>query len=289
MRPRINSAATVRTVTMLGFASALACLALLALAGVAGADAITPESGPTQNAKDTDTLFKIVLVAALVVIGLVWGLLFYSLVRYRGSREGSASQIRGNTALELGWTIAPIVVVTAIILLSVVMLPDIKNPAASGPSSVAQAKGQFASIDQPAPPKGKGLSIKVSGQQYLWRYQYPNGAVAFHDMVVPKDTTVLLDIETTDVAHSWWIPKLGGKFDALPGLNNETWFKATETGTFDGQCAELCGSNHAVMTARVIVVEPAQYTQWVAQQKTEIDEARTQQQKQSKQFAKEDV
>ena len=76
-------------------------------------------------------------------------------------------------------------------------------------------------------------------------------------MVVPTDTTVVLDIESTDVAHSWWIPKLGGKMDALPGYTNYTWFKATRHGhSSRGQCAELCGRNHANMTARVRVVDP---------------------------------
>jgi cytochrome c oxidase subunit II len=92
-------------------------------------------------------------------------------------------------------------------------------------------------------------------------------------MVVPKDTTVVLAIKANDVAHSWWIPKLGGKMDAVPGYTNKTWFKATSTGTFTGQCAEFCGSGHAVMSAKVTVVEPQTYVAWVATQKKLIAQA----------------
>ncbi|MEX0993233.1 MAG: cytochrome c oxidase subunit II [Solirubrobacterales bacterium] len=289
MRPRKNSGSTARALAALAL-SAVSALALsLVFASVAGADAISPEAGPTQNAQDTDALFKIMLAMAAIVVAIVWAILFYSLFRFRGGRDREAAQIRGNSALELGWTIAPVVIVIAIIAIVLVMLPDIKNPAASGPDEVAQARGQLASVGQPPPPGGNALEIDVSGQQFIWRFEYPNGAVSFHDMVVPKDETVVLKISTTDVAHSWWIPKLGGKFDALPGLDNETWFKATETGSFSGQCAELCGANHAFMTARVQVVEPDQYRQWLEQLKSDIDQARTEQQRQSKQFAKEDV
>jgi cytochrome c oxidase subunit 2 len=268
------------------------CLALLALSGAllvladnALADAFSPESGPTQNAQDTDTLYKIVFVIGLAIIALVWGVLFYSLVRFRARKGQPARQFRGNTRLELGWTIAASVIVTALAIVTIAYVNDIKNPVASGPSALAEASGQNAAIDQPPPPGGKGLAIKVSGQQYLWRFQYPNGAISFHDLVVPKDTTVTLEIASNDVAHSWWIPKLGGKFDALRGLTNETWFKATSTGVFRGQCAELCGANHAAMTAKVIVVEPDAYQAWVENQKKLIQQAQKLVQEQRKRIA----
>ncbi len=79
-------------------------------------------------------------------------------------------------------------------------------------------------------------------------------------------TTIVLDIQSTDVIHSWWVPSLGGKVDAVPGYTTYTWFKALHTGTFRGQCAQLCGTNHAAMIAFVKVVSPAKYTAWVARQ-----------------------
>jgi cytochrome c oxidase subunit 2 len=266
----------------------LALLALsaagLVLAGTALGDAFTPESGPTQNASDTDTLYKILFVIGLAIIALVWGILFWALFRFRARRGVPAAQVRGSTALELAWTAGAVGVVTAIAIVALFFVDDIRNPVASSPSALAGVVGQNAGADQ-RPPGGDALNIKVTGRQFLWSFQYPNQAVSFHDLIVPKNTTVKLDITTNDVAHSWWIPKLGGKVDALPQLPNQTWFKATRTGTFTGQCAELCGANHAYMTARVIVVEPARYKLWVEKQKALIDEARKAAQQSKKQNA----
>jgi len=263
---------------------AVVAAAVLLFAPAALADAISPEAGPTENAVKTDTLYKIVFFTGVAVIGLVWGVLFYSLVRFRARRGRVAPQVRGNTPLELGWTIGATTLAVVMAIITLLYLNDIRNPTASGPAALADAQGENAAINQPSPPGGQALPIKVAGQQFLWRYQYPNGAVSFQEMVVPKDTTVTLQITANDVAHSWWIPKLGGKQDAVPGLTNETWFKATSTGTFEGQCAEFCGANHAFMSAKVVVVEPAQYEQWVSRQKQLIAQAQKEAQKQRKQF-----
>jgi cytochrome c oxidase subunit II len=255
------------------------------LAATAAADAVTPDAGPSKNAIDIDTLYKIVFFIGLAVIGLVWGVLFYSLLRFRARRGRRAPQIFGNAPLELGWTIAAGGVLVAIALTTLIMVPGIKKPARSGPASLAEAHTENAAIDQPPPPSGsKAVAITVSGQQYIWRYQYPNGAVSFQQMVVPVDTTVTLDVKANDVAHSWWIPKLGGKVDAVPGYTNKTWFKATSTGTFKGQCAEYCGSGHAVMSAKVTVVGQQQYQTWVANQKKLIQQAQQDAIKQRRQF-----
>ena len=253
---------------------AAAVVAALALPAHAWADLLTPEAGPTQNAQEIDSLYKVVFYIGLAVIGLVWAVLFYSLFRFRARRGRRAPQISGNTPLELGWTIAASVIVVAITIITYTYLDDITDPLPSGPESIAEARGQHADVNQ-APPAGDNtLEIQVSGQQYMWRYQYPNQAVSFHEMVVPRDITVILTLNANDVIHSWWIPKLGGKVDAVPGYENKTWFKATETGTFEGQCAELCGTGHYAMTAKVTVVEPRRYTAWVERQKRLIEEGR---------------
>jgi cytochrome c oxidase subunit 2 len=273
MRPGVMSSSSLRRLRLLLAALAVASVAVLVFAVSAGADAFSPEAGPTKNAVDTDTLYKIVFYMGLAVVGLVWGILFYSLFRFRARRGRIPPQIRGNTTLEIGWTIGATVIVLAIGTIALIFLPGIRDPQPSGPGGLAQAKAQNATVDQPPVPGGGGLNIKVAGQQYFWRFQYPNGAVSFHDMVAPKDTTVTLDITSNDVAHSWWIPKLGPKFDAIRGYTNKSWFKATSTGVFEGQCAEYCGPNHAFMSAKVIVVEPDQYKQWVDNQKREIQQA----------------
>jgi cytochrome c oxidase subunit 2 len=261
-----------RRLALIWLLTALAFGAGAVLAASAGADAFTPDAGPTKNAVDIDTLYKIAFYTGLAIVGMVWAVLFYSLFRFRARRGRRPPQISGNATLELGWTLGAGAIVVALAIVTYIMLPGIKNPAPSGPDALAEARTQNASLDQPTPP-GKALQITVSGQQYIWRYQYPNGAVSFQQMVVPKDTTVVLAIKANDVAHSWWIPKLGGKMDAVPGYTNKTWFKATSTGTFTGQCAEFCGSGHAVMSAKVTVVEPQTYLAWVATQKKLIAQA----------------
>ena len=101
----------------------------------------------------------------------------------------------------------------------------------------------------PAASAGDRLNITVEGHQYYWQFNYPNGARSIGDLHVPAHTVVYLTIVSPDVAHSWWIPQLGGKTDAIPGKTNHTWFKADREGTYTGQCAEFCGIFHEAMHA----------------------------------------
>jgi cytochrome c oxidase subunit II len=260
-----------RRVALLALLAAVV-LALL-IAPTAMADMFTPESGGSPTADEIDSLYKIVLYIGVVIFIGVEGTLIWALVKYRARRGGptEGEQIHGNTPLELGWTVGAAVIVVAIAIVTFLFLGDIKNPAASGPDGLAKGV-EVASIDQPAPPKGssKVLTIDVNGQQYLWRYDYPGGAFSYYELVVPIDTTVVLDLTASDVIHSWWIPKLGGKMDAVPGYVNKTWFKISEPGTYIGQCAELCGSGHADMRARVRAVTPDEYTAFLERQKADI-------------------
>lgn len=257
---------------------AAAALIALLLAPGAVADVFTPESGPTPNAEKIDSLYKIVLYVAIVIFVLVEGVLIWSLVRYRARRgEKEGAQIRGNTPLEVGWTIGAALILVVLSVVTFVFLSDIDDPAASGPGGLARGV-EVASIDQPAPPPGESeaLEIQVNGQQYLWRYRYPGeqDVYSYYELVVPTDTTVVLHITSSDVIHSWWIPELGGKADAVPGYTNKTWFKISEPGLYAGQCAELCGSGHADMRAAVRAVSPAEYERFVGAQAEELQAAR---------------
>jgi cytochrome c oxidase subunit 2 len=261
-------------------ALAAALLALLVAAPAAFGDALTPESGGSSNADDIDTLYKITLYVALVIFLIVEGTLIWSLVRYRARRRSpEAAQIRGNTPLELGWTLAAALILVVLTVVTFLYLPDIENPPESGPNGLRASQTRFASIDQPSPPGDRPyLRIGVNGQQYLWRFDYPGRRrlFSYHTMVVPVDTTVVLEVTASDVIHSWWIPKLGGKVDGVPGHVNETWFKipADKAGTtYQGQCAELCGSGHADMRGAVRAVTPAQYQAWAERQADAIEEA----------------
>jgi len=262
-------------------ALAAALLALLLVAPAAPADTFTPQSGGSPNADDIDTLYKITLYIAIVIFLIVEGTLLWSLMRHRRTRSRpEGAQIRGNTPLEVGWTLAAALILVVLTVVTFVYLDDIENPPESGPQGLrAASAARYASVDQPLPPSGRPyLTIKVNGQQYLWRYVYPGKrtAYSFYEMVVPVDTTVVLKITASDVIHSWWIPELGGKADAVPGHVNETWFKipADKVGTtFKGQCAELCGYNHADMRAAVKAVSPADYKSFVNRRADEIEAA----------------
>jgi len=262
---------------------ALALLALLVLAPAAFAF-FTPESGGSSNANQIDSLYKITLVIALVIFVAVVGALLYALVKFRARKGAVAAQIHGNTRLEVGWTVAAAVILVGLAIVTFTKLSSIQDPSNSGPGgdqSIGESGVLYASADRKLPPNGKSLNITVIGRQYIWQYVYPGadepdglGApYSYEEMVVPTETTVTLDIVSEDVVHSWWIPELGGKFQAVPGYHNYAWFKISKPGYYRGQCAALCGRGHARMIATVKAVPPAQFDAWLAYQKQEIKEA----------------
>jgi len=260
----------------------LVVVALLVLAPGAMADAFTPESSDSPNAAGIDTLYKIVFGLGLLVFLGVEGVLVYSLIKFRWRRRSpEPAQIRGNTRLEIGWTLGAAGLLVVITAITFVFLGDIKNPATSGRDGLQIGSGgaSFANVGQPAPPGGRALRIKVNGQQYLWRFEYPGKPrelFTYHTLVVPVNTTVTMEITSQDVQHSWWIPKLGGKADAVPGHTNETWFKVSKPGLYVGECAELCGEGHASHRAIVKAVPVDRFESWATQQRADIKEAQQQ-------------
>jgi cytochrome c oxidase subunit 2 len=265
-----------------------ALAAALAGAPSALAGVISPEHGGSPNADDINTLYLVAFGLGVLIFLLVEGVLIYSLVKFRWRRGGEQpAQIRGNTRLELGWTIGAATILVVLTVVTFIFLGPIKNPSGSqaggyvaelrDSGGAAPGSLQFASLNQSQPPgpANTHLNIKVNGQQFLWRYDYPGSAQVFSyvDMYVPVNTTVTLDITASDVDHSWWIPKLGGKADAIPGYTNHTWFRIPHTGVYEGNCAELCGEGHADMIARVHAVTPEQYKAWLAKQAADIKES----------------
>jgi cytochrome c oxidase subunit 2 len=269
---------TVAFAIVLGVSAAMS----LVLAPVASANFFVPKSGGSPNANQIASLYKIILYIAAVVFVLVEGTLVYSVYRYRVKKSKHAAQIHGNTPLEVGWTVGAALILVAITVVTFVKLGSILNP----PNSSATTSFTTASLNEPSPPNGKKLTVCVTGRQFIWMYSY--GATcnkhrfdakvpySYEQMVVPAHTTVVLVIQSIDVIHSWWIPTLGGKVDAVPGYTTYTWFKATHTGLFHGQCAQLCGRQHAFMTAQVKVVPPSQYQTWIKQQGKAINAANDQ-------------
>lgn len=254
--------------------------AALVWAPAASADLFTPESGPTQNAEDIDTLYKLTLYIGLVIFLLVESVLIYSLIKFRARRDGPrAAQIRGNTPLEISWTIGAALILVMLATVTFIYLPDIKDPPASKADGLEIAEGvDYATINQKEPPAGDALRISVNSQQYLWRYDYEgqeDQLFSFYTLYAPVNTTVTLKVTSSDVIHSWWVPQLGGKVDGVPGYENETWFRAEEEGVYEGVCAELCGEGHADMRTRVVVLPVDEYEAWAEQQTADIKEAQT--------------
>ena len=215
---------------------------------------VTPESPNAEGIRDS---WLFVSIFTFGIFLLVEGLLLAFVIRYRRRnrpRFEDGAPVHGATKLELMWTVFPVVVLFLIGAFVFIELPGIK--------------------DVPEAAAGKEqLEIKVTGRQFYWQYEYPNGVIAIDQMHAPAGVPVSLTVTApeTDVIHSWWIPSLGGKIDAIPGITNETWFEAESDGTFAGQCAELCGLEHAQMLASVEVVSPDEFDAWLEQRRTEQD------------------
>jgi len=244
----------------------------------------TPESGGSPQANEIDSLYKIELWIALVIFVAVQGALLYALIRFRRRKDSVPAQIRGNTRLEVGWTVAAAVILVVLAVITFVKLSSIQNPPNSGSGGdtlVSDTSSEYASVNQKLPPNGKALRIHVIGRQFLWQYVYPGASesdglgapYSFEELVVPTETSVSLDVVSADVVHSWWIPELGGKVTAVPGYHNYTWFKIEKPGIYRGQCAVLCGRGHARMIATVRAVPPATFDAWLANRKKQISEA----------------
>jgi cytochrome c oxidase subunit 2 len=264
----------------------IALIGSLALTPVALADFWSPESGGSPNADEIDQLYWILFFLGVVVFLGVEGALIYSLFKFRARKGAVPAQIRGNTRLEIGWTVGAAVILVIIAIVTFIQLDDIRTAPTSDQTAGLQLQpqnvpGDTGTPDDRAFPKdGRTLRVKVNGQQYVWRYTYPDGddntlnnAFDYETLVVPTDTTVTLEITAQDVAHSWWIPALGGKFDAIPGHTNYTWLKVPGKlagTTFRGQCAELCGRNHANMIAHVRALSPDDYEAYIERRKREI-------------------
>jgi len=248
---------------------------MLVAAPSALANALAPEhAGGSRNADDIHTLYVIALAIGAVIFVLVEGVLVTSLIRFR-RRRGTppAIQIRGNEPLEFAWTVGAATVVVILAAITFAYLSSITHPEHSLPAGATGAGSvEMAALHQPAVPGGHGLQIRVNGQQYIWRFDYPGKQQVFsyYDMYVPVGTTVTLKITSSDVIHSWWIPKLGGKADAVPGHTNDLWFRISKPGVYRGQCAELCGEGHADMRARVIALPPDRFQAWVERQAADI-------------------
>lgn len=212
------------------------------LLGHQGMSALRPSGEVAQKELNLIMLSIYIMSAVLVVVLVVY---IFVLIRYR-KRKGidrMPEQVHGNTALEVIWTIIPIV------LLALIAVPTITTTF---------------SLAEPSKASGDTIEVKVIGHQYWWEFQYPQlGIRTAQELHIPVGKKVHIEIDGKDVLHSFWVPALGGKTDVIPGRPNYMWLEADHAGVYQGKCAELCGASHALMDFKVIADN--NFDGWVAQ------------------------
>jgi cytochrome c oxidase subunit II len=218
---------------------------------------LAPHSPGTDQ---IDTLLWIGFVAATILIVAVNVGLLYALRRYRAERGAEPRQITGGRRIQLRVGGALGVFAAVLLVLGIVYTDKARETPATG------SAGLQVSHSEP-------LKIATTGQQWLWRYDYPNEAFSYYKLVVPVDTAVELELVSTDVVHTWDVPELAGKRDAVPGKTNHVVFRADEEGTYFGQAATLSGQAYAAMRTEVEVVSPEEYEAFIAAQKKDIQAA----------------
>jgi cytochrome c oxidase subunit 2 len=199
-----------------------------------------------NSTKDIDTLYDVLLIVSVPVFVLVMTIAIYSVVRFRArpGDRGDGAPIHGNTRLEVIWVVIPTIIVTALAVYAWIVLDDVE---ASKPDE---------------------LRVTVVGQQFTWRFEYPQyGKVSSTQLYLPKDRPVKFDVLTKDVLHSFWVPSFRLKTDAVPGLTTYIRLTPSRLGRYDVVCAELCGIGHSTMRQYAHVLEPPEFDTWVQRQK----------------------
>jgi cytochrome c oxidase subunit 2 len=241
---------------------------LLASASSQNLSIFDPASPPAEYIRSLSVL---VLVISAGIFIVVEGILIYCMARFRGRQpphptgtgttapDKEPPQVYGSRPIEIAWTVAPTLIVFVIVLVTTRTLWQVK-------------------ISLPAPQSSDHapLFVTVIGRQWWWEYHYDSydgrklGFITANELHIPastdKDRPVYLTLKSADVAHSFWVPRLAGKTDLIPGRENHMWFQTDRPGLFLGQCAEYCGTQHAHMLLRVVVDEPEKFEKWLADQ-----------------------
>ena len=218
---------------------------------------MTPHS---PGSDQIDTLLWIGFAAAAIVVVAVNVALLYAVRRFRAERGAEPRPLTGGRRVQFRVAAALTAFAAVVFVLSVVFTDKAQRTPTTGPAGLASAKS--------AP-----LKIEATGQQWLWRYDYPNGAFSYYKLVVPVDTAVELDLVSTDVVHTWDVPDLAGKRDAVPGKVNHVVFSVDEEGAYEGDSATLSGQAYAAMRTEVEAVSPQAYEEFVERQQEDIQAA----------------
>ena len=224
------------------------------------ADAVASSAGPTNifapqstPAKSIVHLSFFVLAITGIIFAVVFTLLLYSLLKFRArssSANSEPAQVYGSTQIELAWTVIPVLIVVVLFMATARVLHAIQD----------------------APKPASAVEVTVIGHQFWWEYRYPQlGVVTANELHIPVSdpahpTATFLQLLSADTDHSFWIPELAGKTDLVPNHPNQMWMDPQHTGTFVGQCAQYCGTQHAKMLLRVSVDTPEDFAEWVREQ-----------------------
>ena len=219
----------------------------------AGNGGLGPPTPHTPSGEAISHLYWIVFAVCAVVFVLVEGALIYFIVRFRRRAdtpaEAEGPQVHGNTRLEIIWTAIPAIILAALAIFTFTQIPAV------------QARGVE---------NEQRLTIRVEAHQFYWEYRYPGGETTVNTLYVPVDKPVELELTGMDVIHSWWVPELTGKMDAIPGRMNTLRFVPETTGDFEGKCAELCGIQHAFMPTTVTVLDQGDFESTLAAQQEQL-------------------
>ncbi len=204
----------------------------------------SPLDPASPGARSIANLHTTILWIAAAVFLIVCGLLIYSLIRFRRKSADDPEpdqSFHGSAVLETIWTIVPVGILLVILVLT------------------------FQTLKDTDPARDTDLTVRVVGKQWLWEVQYPEYNIKLTgEMRVPMDKDIKVELTSADVIHSFWVPQLGGKKDAVPGYLTNTWFRADRPGTFRGQCAEYCGLGHSAMPIEVIAMDQESFDLWAA-------------------------
>ncbi|TCK17075.1 cytochrome c oxidase subunit 2 [Thiogranum longum] len=248
-------------------------LAMLFANGASAEYGLNLPRGVTPISQEAYNLHMLIFWLCVAIAVVVFGAMFISIIKHRKSKGAVASQFHESTTVEILWTVVPFLILVGMAIPATKALVNMEDTSNSD------------------------LSIKVTGYQWKWGYEYIDDDISFisslstpHDqiynladkgenyllevdnpLVVPVNKKVRLLITANDVIHAWWVPQLGMKKDAIPGFINAIWIKVEKEGTYRGQCAELCGKDHGFMPIVVVAKNDADYAQWVSDQKSAAD------------------
>ncbi len=201
----------------------------------------------TEATRMIQGVYSTVTMWVIAIFVVVQALLVYTVFRYRqrsGQEREVPEQIHGNTTLEIGWTVLPVIIV------ALIAFPTLRTLWALQ-----------------APPEEGSLEVKVTGKRWWFEFEYPEyGFVTANELHLPTERMADLQLQSDNVIHSFWVPKLSGKRDMVPGRGQHLWFTPEEPGVYQGQCAELCGASHGLMKFKVFVHTPEDFAAWVESQ-----------------------